>query len=174
MPDTIGAAFADEIERYNAQLVQWLSDVDERSCYVRPGPDDWTVMENLVHIVEMQPYWAGEVLSVLNQPGSPFGRTIEDPDRIGYVAAHAGDNVGDVAARLKSSAGGTGRGVRSIPHAAWETIGVHSRRGPMTLRQIVEFFLTNHLSEHIDQTKRTYQTVRHPIASPPSGESATE
>ena len=55
-----------------------------------PVENEWTIMENLAHIAEMLPYWAGEVAKLVAQPGQKFGRTMEDQGRLSALREQIG------------------------------------------------------------------------------------
>lgn len=148
----IGHGYAARIARDVEVLTTWARSVDPDDLY-RPPPDgEWTVMENLVHVVEFLPYWAEQLHQVIAHPGEPFGRTHEDPERIAAVEDHARDALPEVLERLRRSAETAQTSLRAIPDDAWDRTGVH-RRGEMTLREITAFFLVDHLTDHIEQAR---------------------
>src|SRR5258708_7740446 len=53
-----------------------LGKLSAEKLYREPAENEWTIMENLAHITEMLPYWAGEVAKLVAQPGQKFGRTM--------------------------------------------------------------------------------------------------
>ena len=66
-----------------------LSTVDSSLLYQSPGQDEWTVMENIAHIIEFMPYWADESAKLIAQPGQNFGRTQQHEGRLRALAVSA-------------------------------------------------------------------------------------
>lgn len=156
--DAIGAGYAAQIARDVTMLSSWARALDEDDLY-RPPPDgEWTVMKNLVHVVEFLPYWAEQLHYVIAHAGEPFGRTHEDPDRIAAVEEHAKDGLEEVLDRLSGAAEAAQLALSQIPDDVWDRTGVH-RRGEMTLREIAEFFLVDHLGDHIQQAREAHAAL---------------
>lgn len=156
--DSIGHEYAVQLSELVADLRSWASDCDENVLYRTPPDGEWTVMENLVHVVEFLPYWVEELYGVIKSPEEPFGRTHEDPDRIKSVEDHALDSLQDVLVNLDDAADQACRRLSAIPDDQWNSAGVH-RRGRMTLTEITEYFLISHLADHIEQAKAAARAV---------------
>ena len=54
-----------------------LAALDPAKLYQTPAENEWTIMQNLAHIIEFMPYWAGEIEKLITTPGANFGRTIQ-------------------------------------------------------------------------------------------------
>jgi hypothetical protein len=133
---------------------------DLANMYVKPSEEDWSVMEDLAHVVEFPPYWTKEMLKVIKNPGTPFGRTHADADRIAAINAHAQDDLETTLERLENARKETVEMLLTINDEEWEKTGVHSTRGVMNLHQIMERFITSHLGEHVQQAKDALQAVK--------------
>src|SRR6266581_2963700 len=59
-----------------------LAKLDTSKLYEVPAENEWTIMQILAHIVELMPYWAGEIEKLLAAPGENFGRTQQDERRL--------------------------------------------------------------------------------------------
>lgn len=154
----IGHGYAVRIAELVDELGEWASTLDPEIVHRRPPDGEWTVAQNLVHVVEFVPYWAGQLHRVVAHPGQPFGRTHEDPERIAWVDEHAGDALDAILAALPRAADEACRLLCSIPDGAWGTTGRH-RRGEMTLGDIAEFFLVDHLEDHGRQARAAWLAV---------------
>ncbi len=117
---------------------------------------EWSVMKVLAHTAELLPYWARQAEEVAARPQNdqPFGRTHEDPDRIGAVEGHARDRLEDAVASLERGLDEALRRLRGIPAEGWSRTAHHARRGEMTVEQIVDAFLVEHMDEHLAQARR--------------------
>lgn len=157
----IGHGYAVAVAETVEALRDWASGLDAEVARRRPPDGEWSVLENLVHVVEFLPYWADQLPAVVAHPGAPFGRTHEDPARIAWVDEHGHDALGDVLPALTGAASRACRQLCSIPEEAWELTGRH-RRGEMTLREITEFFLVEHLEDHFRQARAAWRVVTGP------------
>lgn len=155
-----GEAEARRLEASMNRLFDEIRSWQQSDLYVSPAAGEWTAMENLAHLVEIQPYWAREVRKVIAQPGQPFGRTMEDPDRIAAVERGSGERLEEVVPRLRASMEEAVATLRSLDDQDWTKTGIHSRRGEMDLAAIVEFFLVGHVEEHVDQAIQAIQAAR--------------
>ena len=61
--------------KLNQLIADRLATLDPAKLYQQPAENEWTIMENLAHIVEFMPYWANEI-EKLAAPGQNFGRTM--------------------------------------------------------------------------------------------------
>jgi hypothetical protein len=152
---SFGVRYSREVGSLLGELRAWTRTVDSASLPGAVPADEWSVVQNLAHVAEFLRYWTDQALFVAEHPNSPFGRTEDDPDRLGAVAAHAGDDMADVMSAIDSSAAWFRERITSLADDAWGTIGLHPRRGEMEVREIVERFIVQHLAGHIEQAKAT-------------------
>ena len=121
------------------------------------GEERWDAGQVWAHLAEFVPYWSGELRKVVDATGDepvPFGRTKADPERIAIIERDRNVPVDVLLHRLTGQIDGLGETLASLPAAAWDRRGLHSRLGEMTMPQIVERFLVGHLEEHADQLDR--------------------
>lgn len=140
----------DELNRLIEGL---LSHIDQNQLYRSPGGDEWTVMENLAHIVEFMPYWADEVAQLVAQPGRNFGRTMQHEGRLRALREHAHDSLQQVHAALPTSYAHLDRVLNSLKDSDLELTGHHSKFGDRKLEWFIEEFVTQHLANHVEQLK---------------------
>lgn len=117
---------------------------------------DWGPREVLAHVNEMLVYWVVQLEGVLaGDPAAavPFGRTADDPTRLGRIARDrertTGELVDSIATGLKSSEAFLDR-LRPAEH---DRLGLHSARGEMTVGVAAERFLVSHLEDHVVQLR---------------------
>lgn len=114
----------------------------------------WEASQVWGHITEFVPYWIEQIEEVVDEYQGepvPFGRITTDPDRISgiesgktmdfethlhWLGVHLTDLKGFLTA---------------LPEGAWSVEGLHSRRGAISLEQMIEQFLVGHLEEHAAQ-----------------------
>src|SRR5205085_10410950 len=80
-----------------------LARLDPQKLYKSPAEDEWTIMQNLAHIVEFMPYWANEVEKLVARPGQNFGRTAKQEARLQAIRDHGTDNLAQIRAALPES-----------------------------------------------------------------------
>lgn len=163
MSNQIGQDYARQIDEGLRSIIadtQAYGANDLANMYVKPSAEEWSVIEDLAHVAEFPPYWTKEMLKVIQNPGTAFGRTHADPARIAAVADHAQDDLETVLARLENARKETIEMLLTINDEEWEKTGVHSTRGEMNLHQIMERFITTHLREHVQQAKDALQAVK--------------
>src|SRR5450759_2382493 len=124
-----------------------------------PPPDDlprrreWVAREVLAHIVEMIPYWLGEIERVIAGPMEPvpFGRTPADLVRMLTVDRDRTLPIFELYARLDNSLERVLSRLLAIDARQAARRGLHKTRGEMTVRQIVDVMLADHIEEHCRQ-----------------------
>jgi hypothetical protein len=124
-----------------------------------PPPDDlprrreWVAREVLAHTVEMLPYWLGEIERVIAGPIEPvpFGRTPADLVRMLTVDRDRTLPMFELYARLDNSLERVLRRLLELDERQAARRGLHKSRGEMTVRQIVDVMLADHIEEHCKQ-----------------------
>src|ERR687886_1623937 len=98
----------ERVERIAAgvqSLIETVEALPNDLLYREPEPGEWPVMSTLAHVVELMPYWAKQALEVSarSENSQPFGRTHDDPDRVGAVQQHGRDSLDSMLPRLRSA-----------------------------------------------------------------------
>lgn len=159
MSNQIAQNYAGQIDQSLHALIAEYKDHNPTDLYIRPEPEEWSVMEVLAHIAEFPPYWLKAFQAVIQNPGQPFGRTHTDPARIAAIADHAHDALPLTLARIEQARAQTLEMLLTIEDSDWEKTGVHANRGVMNLHQMMESFVTKHLNDHTAQAHNALQTV---------------
>lgn len=151
----LGEEAALRLEREVASLASWAARLDDRAVHARPSADEWSVMECLAHADEFIPYWGrqAQVLAARERDGEPFGRAHDDPDRIAAVERGRREAAGVTLERIRAETAATGALLRAIPDERYQRSGRHPRRGEMTVSQLVDAFLVDHVAEHARQAR---------------------
>src|SRR6266568_3588316 len=135
-------AIRENVRNSDTELLQLidgpLTSIDASKLYQSPAENEWTIMQNLAHIVEFMPYWAGEIEKLVAEPGRNFGRTPQDVGRLKGISEHEMDSLKD---------------------SDLELTGKHVRYGEKPLDWFLEDVVTNHLSGHVEQIKRCLELV---------------
>jgi hypothetical protein len=119
------------------------------------GPEaSWGPREVLAHVEEMLPFWLGEMERVIDGDGSapvPFGRTADDPVRIGIIERDRRLPLRVLFGRIDDGLRAWEERLPTLTDAQSSRIGVHPRLGEMPATAILERFVTGHAEEHITQ-----------------------
>ena len=120
-----------------------------------PGGDErWEAGQVWAHLAEFPAYWLAQAQRVVALPTNepvPFGRVKTDAGRIEAIERDRNTDPHALLDRVRTSLAEVTDAARSLPAEAWTRRGVHPTRGEMTVQQIFETFIANHLEEHADQ-----------------------
>jgi hypothetical protein len=117
----------------------------------------WDAGQAWAHVAEFVPYWQGQIERVLaGAAGEPalFGRTTEDPGRVGAIEAGRNEPPTEQMARLAGALMLLRTYLVGLSEAQWSARGLHERRGEMTVAEILDRFVVSHLEEHADQLEK--------------------
>lgn len=135
-------------EHASQPLPAGLSDPD-------PGAEErWEAGQIWAHLAEFPAYWLGQAQRVIAQPTHspvPFGRVKTDAGRLQAIERDRHTDPGALLERVRSSLAEVTDAVRSWDDDTWRLRGIHPVRGEMSVEQIIETFIANHLEEHADQ-----------------------
>lgn len=120
-----------------------------------PGSgEQWEAGQVWAHLAEFPAYWLAQAQRVVALPTYepvPFGRVKTDAGRLEAIERDRHTDPSALLERVRSSLAEVTDAIRSLPPEAWTRRGAHPTRGEMTVRQIVEHFIVEHLEEHADQ-----------------------
>ena len=130
-----------------------LAQIPSEKLYQSPGNDEWTIMENLAHIVEFMPYWGDQIAGLVAHPRQNFGRVQQDERRLKAIRDHAHDSLVQIKALLPPSHAHLQDVLANLHDSDLELTGVHSRYGEKPLAWFMEEFVTEHLRAHLVQIR---------------------
>jgi hypothetical protein len=133
-----------------------------------PAPEElprrraWVGREILAHVDEMLPYWLGEIERVIVGPVEPvpFGREPTDLVRTLTVDRDRTLPVFELYARLDNSLERVLRRLLELDERQAARRGLHKGRGEMTVRQIVDTMLADHLEDHCKEMSAALEAGR--------------
>jgi hypothetical protein len=159
----------DRLTRAHAALTALASGVDAR----RPWPlsdqfgtepeASWGPQETLAHVAEMIPFWLGEIERIVDAAGAvvPFGRIADDDLRIGVIGRDRSLPPRALFDRIEASVALASRRLAELDETTAALRGRHPRLGELTVAEIVDRFMGNHIAEHVEQLSAT-------LAAPPA------
>jgi DinB superfamily len=123
------------------------------------GPEaSWGPREVLAHVVEMLPFWLGELERVVEGGETmpvPFGRTADDPSRLGMIERERTLPLGVLFARLDAGLAAWAARLPSLTDADRAKVGLHPRSGEMPVAALPDRFAIGHAEDHVAQLERT-------------------
>lgn len=128
--------------------------------YQEPTENEWTVMENLAHLVEFMPYWAGEISKLVERPGQNFGRVAIDEARLTAIREHGHDSLAQIRAALPGSFARLDEVLGGLQDGDLDLTAHHVRYGERTLEWFIGEFVTEHLHNHVVQIKECLQAIQ--------------
>lgn len=136
-----------------------LAQLDPANLYKAPAENEWSIMQNLAHIVEIMPYWANEIEKLVARPGQNFGRTQQNEGRLRAIDEHGRDSLEQIKALLPGSYARLQEVLGNLRDSDLELTGVHVRYGEKSLDWFIEEFVTGHLIAHLEQIRRDMAAV---------------
>ena len=119
-----------------------------------PDPDSgerWDRGQVLAHVAEMLPYWAHQAELVATGRQTQFGRVRSDPDRVAAIERDRREDPRRLLARVDEGVAAVLALLERLDAEALARTGRHQTLGEMTVAQLVDRFLVDHLEEHADQ-----------------------
>ncbi len=137
-----------------------VAGLSEEELRFKPGPEHWSILENVFHLADTDLVAAARLRYVLAQPGATlvgfdqnlWAKRLHQSSRSLHGALALFRAVRDSTAEL----------LRSAPAEAWEQSGLHNESGPQTLEWIVRHF-TEHVPGHLNtiaKRRRQYEEAR--------------
>jgi DinB superfamily len=150
MADTMAADLIFTMTTLNDELIGSLDWVSDSDWTRRASPDAWSAAEIIGHVIELEPYWARQAALLAEHPGSAVGRTIEDPVRLAGPANGLTLPSKEARTRIAQAGEEASEILRKIPDSAWTVSGTW-RGEPITLGDLLQRHLVDHLHEHLEQ-----------------------
>jgi hypothetical protein len=119
-----------------------------------PDPETgerWDRRQVLAHVAEMLPYWAQQAELVATGRQAEFGRVKSDPDRIAAIERDRREDPARLLARVDEGVAVVLALLERLDDRDLAAVGRHQTLGDMTVAQLVDRFLVDHLEEHADQ-----------------------
>lgn len=116
---------------------------------------DWGPREVLTHVAEMLPFWLGEWERVQAGGGQavPFGRTADDPLRLGVIERDRTLPLRELFARIDAGIARWERRLGEPDGTTPTAVGLHPRLGEISADELFERFVLVHLEDHIAQLR---------------------
>jgi uncharacterized damage-inducible protein DinB len=114
----------------------------------RPGPEHWSIHENVVHVADTDLIGATRMRYVIVQPGSAL--VSFDQNAWARVLDYGALSMQEALALLRSIRATTVEMLTRARADAWEQVGINTEAGPQTLE-----WLVGHFGRHVHYHLRT-------------------
>ncbi|MDB5080943.1 MAG: hypothetical protein JWP00_2867 [Chloroflexi bacterium] len=155
----IRRGIADSYNRLNQLVTVDLAGLSPDRLYTAPTENEWSLMQNLAHIIEFMPYWGNEIAGLVETPGRNFGRLLTDETRLGAIVEHGLDNLETVRAALPVSYNRLQAALDGLDDADLTKTGVHIKFGEQRLEWFIGEFIADHLKNHLTQMRECLAVI---------------
>ena len=139
------------INRYEAgseSVQQAFQAVPQERLDRNPAPGKWSPRQILVHLADAELVLAHRIRIVAAAPNLPLQAF--DQDRWAAALSYQTQSADDAVALFCAIRTSTTNMLRALPALAFENIGLHEERGPLTLAALVEGAIS-HSNSHARQ-----------------------
>lgn len=138
-------------------LDEALRGLSTEDLHFTPGPEHWSIHENVIHLVDTDLVAAARMRYVLAEPGATLVGF--DPGRWAQGMAYAAQPFDAARALFRAVRESTAALLSRIPEPAWDQAGMHTESGAQTLEYIVQYYV-----EHVQYHLRTIAKRRRQLA----------
>lgn len=138
-------------------IVSTVKNLSEEVIRWKPSEEEWSILQILSHVHEATGYWLGELETVLEKPGSEWGRTLQDPARLRAVEQPESLNVNEVIHKVKGLKEEVAKRLGNVPDERLGEENPHrnfKKFGNKPISFLIEHFLVEHIEGHYGQIQR--------------------
>jgi hypothetical protein len=146
---------AARIEALIDELLRILAATSDDHWTRAHDANEWTAAQVCGHIAEMMPYWAARAKEVVASPGTSFGRGLDDEGRLGGPAEGGRLDRHHTVEHLRHATDEACAIIRTLPDEAFTAKGTGGTGGAMTVQQMLDELIVDHLESHVEQVRRT-------------------
>ena len=142
-------AIEDAIASYEsgpAKLRAACAGLDAAQLNQRIGPGEWSIMENAVHLLDSDLASTHRKRRIVAEE-CPLLVSYDENAFIARLPSDRAD-LAEVLDLFEANRRFTVRWLRTLPREAFDRTGVHTQRGKVTLRQVVEIY-AHHVDHHL-------------------------
>jgi hypothetical protein len=123
-----------------------IAGLTQEDLVARPGPGKWSIQELVIHLVDSDFVGMDRMKRVIAESNPPL-IGFDENLWIEHHAPHE-QSLEDALTLFEAGRRQMTRILRSLPEAAFARSGIHSERGPLTLENLVQTFVT-HVDHHL-------------------------
>jgi hypothetical protein len=123
-----------------------VRDIRDEELRFTPGPEHWSIYENVVHVADAELVHATRIRYVIAEPGATL--LSFDQTRWARALDYRLHPLRDALILFRATVAATTDVLKRAPVAAWEQAGTHTEYGRQTLEQLVEDY-AGHVPYHL-------------------------
>jgi len=123
-----------------------VAGLSREDLIARPGPGDWSIHELVIHVVDSDFVGMDRMKRVIAE-ANPQLVGFDENLWVQHHAPHE-QSLDDALTLFEAGRRQMTRILRRLPDSAFARTGVHSERGPLTLENLVQTFVT-HVDHHL-------------------------
>lgn len=163
MENTKVKSYQDSICSTLDNIVNAVTGLSEEVICWKPSKEEWSILQILSHIAESTVYWLDEMETVLESPGTKWGRGLDNSERLAAVNNLEDINIEQVISQVKGlklqvknrlSHVRDDNLVEENPHRNLEKFGNKS------VAFLIEHFLVEHIAGHYEQIQRNKKNLK--------------
>ncbi|WP_428911845.1 DinB family protein [Niallia sp. Krafla_26] len=151
------------IQQSLQDIVMMTEKLSEETIRWKPSEEEWSILQILSHLVEAVPYWLGEVERVVTEPGTSWGRGLQDAARLGAVTDPEKLLVKDVLVEVVLLIEKVESGLQGLDSETLQQESPHrnfAKFGNKPVSFIIDHFIEEHLAGHAKQILRNLEKLR--------------
>jgi hypothetical protein len=141
-------------------LRQAVSGMTREQLVARPVPGKWSTLEVVCHLADFDPIIADRMKRIIAEDRPKILGA--DEKRFAAALAYHDRDVEEELTIVEKTRQQMARILRKLPAEAFQRVGEHSERGPLTLEQMV-LLATRHILHHVKFVAEKRQALGLPV-----------
>ena len=140
-----------------SDILKSLEGLDEKVIRWNPTEEEWSIMQIISHLNEAIPYWLGEIKRVITEPGSKWGRGLDDERRLAAVSNPDELSIEEEIVKLKNVQQQVSDCLIQLSESQLSEENPHrnfDKFGYKPVSFIINHFLVEHVNKHYVQIQR--------------------
>ena len=123
-----------------------VSGMSHGQLVARPVPGKWSTLEVVCHLTDFEPIFADRMKRVIAEDNPQLLGA--DENRFAAALAYQRRDLEEELVLVERTRSQMARILHALPDGAWQRVGTHSERGPLTLERLLAA-AANHIPHHV-------------------------
>ncbi len=147
------AAHIATLTAFPARLAALVTQLSDTQLHFRPDAKEWSVLENIGHLIEIDPLYVDRIDRILSEECPVFAPF--DPDAGVRAADYQHQSLTELLATYSARRQSTIDGLSTIEPDELTRVGIHAKFGEISVARLVEL-LAGHDEVHYTQITKTF------------------
>ncbi|MBU9723190.1 MULTISPECIES: DinB family protein [Bacillaceae] len=154
--------YQQEMNNHIDGIVNRVKQLSDDEIHYKPAEDVWSVIEIIGHVEEVITYWTKELIRVIQDPDTSWGRGLQDEARLSAVANAPKRQVADILEGIEKARNDANDRWSEVSDKDLELQAPHRnpKFGVKPMSFLVEHFITDHLKNHLGQIERNLKELK--------------